>query len=91
MFKYAVIKAHGEEQRAFGPFTDLVSAKEFIRTDMNHTIQYFRNGLGDNASNFNEHHSFSDGSFLTFEIDTIGIERIDWNILKMENPNNILS
>lgn len=86
MNDYVVIKTYGEDQKAFGPFTALSTAKEFIHTDVKKAIEYFSNGFGESATNFIEH-PFSNGSTLLFDLDTIGTERIDWVILMMNCSN----
>jgi len=87
MAKYTVIKTYGCDRNAFGPFNELSAAKEFIRSDVDHTIKYFTEGMGDIVANFDEHHSFSSGSTLYFDITTIGPQRIDWEIFKLIRPS----
>ena len=86
MAKYTVIKTYGSDRNAFGPFNDLSAAKDFIHSDIDRTIKYFTEGMGDIVANFDEYHSGSGSATLYFDITTIGPQHIDWEVFKLTRP-----
>ena len=86
MAKYTVIKTYGSDRNAFGPFNDLSAVKDFIHSDIDRTIKYFTEGMGDLVANFDEHHAFSGSATLYFDITTIGPQHIDWEVFKLIRP-----